>query len=84
MIKLAELLLRKKRPNNEKQISYERRCTRLVERLSDIRAAFDMAQDDDTIDALIYEENAVLCRLAALYKQARAEGISLEIYERRK
>ena len=61
---------------------FERRCTRLTRRLNDIRAAFDMVQDDDTIDALIYEENAVLCRLAALYKEARAAGITLEMYER--
>ncbi len=82
-MKLAELFRKKTAPDDRRR-QFERRCTRLVERLSDIRAAFDMAHDDDTTDALIYEENAVLCRLTALYKQARAEGITLEIYERRR
>lgn len=53
----------------------------LLDRLGDIRSRFDMAVEEDVIDALIYEENAVLCRLAQLYKQARAEGITLEHYE---
>jgi hypothetical protein len=41
-----------------------------------------MATDDELIDALIYEENAVLSRLALLYKQAKEQGITLEVYER--
>lgn len=87
-IKMPEVIKRILRNKRRKcspsaaQLAYERRSARLVERLADIRGAFNMVQDDDTIDALIYEENAVLCRLAALYKQARAEGITLEIYER--
>ena len=79
-----DLLLKKKQQPDARREMYERRCTSLTERLRDIRNAFDMSPDDDTTDALIYEENAVLCRLSALYKQARAEGITLEIYERRR
>lgn len=71
-----------KQTEPDKRELFERRCSELTERLGDIRACFDMAEDNDAIDALIYEENAVLCHLAQLYKQAKEEGISLEHFER--
>ena len=61
---------------------FEENYSSLVERLENIRAGFDMAVDDETIEALIYEENAVLARLSRLYKDARASGIRLEPYTR--
>lgn len=67
---------------SDKRAQLEQRCSELTERLGDIRACFDLAEDNDAIDALIYEENAVLCRLAQLYRQAKEEGISLEHFER--
>ena len=73
-----------KAPADSRREELERRCTGLTEQLNDIRSAFDMSPDDDTTDALIYEENAVLARLAALYKQAREEGVTLEPFERRR
>lgn len=76
--------LKNKAPESDKRTELEKRCSELTSRLTDIRACFDMAEDSDTIDALIYEENAVLCHLAQLYRQAREEGISLEHYEREK
>jgi len=56
--------------------------TEFTERLSTIRANYDMVTDESTIDALIYEENAVLSKLSGLYRQAREQGITLEPYER--
>ncbi len=53
----------------------------LTRRLSVIRANFDLVTDEDVIDSLIYEENAVLARLSQLYKEARASGITLDIHE---
>ncbi len=53
----------------------------LTEKLEQIRSKFDYAMEDDDIDALIYEENAVLSRLASLHKRAKAKGISVQIYE---
>ena len=82
-VKLADLFRKKTAPISDRRRQFERRSARLVERFAGVRAAFDLANDDDTIDALIYEENAVLCRLTALYKQARAEGITLDIFDRR-
>ena len=58
--------------------------TELTEKLQQIRDNFDFVTDDDTIDALIYEENAVLAKLASLYKQAKQSGDRLEIYEIKK
>ena len=63
-----------------KKQQLSRQYTYLRERLDDIRANFDFATDADDID----EENAVLAKLAALYKQARAEGTVLEYYEQKK
>ncbi len=53
----------------------------LTERLAGVRSTFDLVTDNDAIDALIYEENAVLARLSQLYKEARANGLSLSIFE---
>ncbi len=58
-------------------------CNELTERLTDIRANFNNVTDTAAIDALIYEENAVLCRLEQLYREARAEGIAIEPHERK-
>ena len=58
--------------------------TELIGRLNDIRTLFDYATDSEIIDALIFEENAVLSRLEGLYKEARSEGLSLEAYDTRK
>ena len=54
----------------------------LSERLEQIRTCFDLADEDSLIDALIYEENAVQCRLAALNQKARKMGAHVEHFER--
>lgn len=78
-------ILKKEIPAEEKRREFfERSCSRLTEQLNNIRANFDMTTDVDAIDALIYEENAMLCRLDSLYKQARSEGITLAMHERKR
>ncbi len=57
---------------------------RLLERLEQIRLRYDLAEEASEIDALIYEENAVQCRLSALYAKARQWGVHVEHYERRR
>ncbi|MBP1579136.1 MAG: hypothetical protein J6B57_03510 [Oscillospiraceae bacterium] len=59
-------------------ISFRREYAELTDRLETIRTNFDNVSDESVIDALIYEENAVLCRLSALYRKARESGIRLE------
>lgn len=74
----------KAEPIDKSKLRLAGQYTYLLERLGDIRSNFDFVTDEDEIDSLIYEENAVLAKLAALYKQARAEGIALEIFEQKK
>ena len=70
------LLNEYEREELSKRISY------LTERLGDVRITFDFVTDERTIDALIYEENALLCRIEALHREARERGISVQPYER--
>lgn len=84
-MKFPEKLTKKgSSPEEERRKAFAREYTALSERLADIRNNFDAVTDPPTIDALIFEENAVLCRLEQLYRKARAEGISVQIYERQK
>ena len=83
-MKISELFRKKTPAADKRREFYELSCSRLTEQLENIRSNFDMTEDADSIDALIYEENAVLCRLDSLYKQARSEGIALEPHERRR
>ncbi len=54
----------------------------LTERLERIRANYEFAGEDWEIDALIYEENAVLCRLSAMHSKARLMGIHADLTDR--
>ncbi len=65
--------------DDKKQIAVQ--YSQLAEKLEQIRSKFDYATDDDDIDALIYEENAILSRMASLYKRAKAMGVSVQFYE---
>ncbi len=67
-------------PEEKRTDMLRRTYTELIERLNDIRAMFDFATDSAMIDALIFEENAVLSRLEQVYKDARAEGLALPAY----
>lgn len=60
------------------------RLNTLNEQLKSVRSRFDYAVEPQAIDALIYEENAIQCRLSALFQEAKAAGIRLEIYENKK
>jgi len=66
------------------QIKLSQAHAELTQKLSDIRTNFDFATRPEDIDALIYEENATLSRLASLYAQAKADGISLQPFDIKK
>ena len=71
-----------KRKNTENENTKLRReYNRLLDRLSDIRTNFDHTDDPFSIDALIFEENATICRLHELYSIARKNKITLEAFE---
>lgn len=76
---LLKLMKRKSTENENTKLRSE--YNRLLDRLSDIRTNFDHTDDPFSIDALIYEENATLCRLQELYHQARKNKITLEAFE---
>ena len=84
-MKISGLLSKKEVSSADtRKKSFAAECSELTERLADIRANFDNVTDAASIDALIYEENAVLCRLEQLYRTARSEGITVELYARTK
>lgn len=56
--------------------------TDLEEKLENIRSCFEIAVDDDIIEALIYEENGVMSRLSQVRKKARDRKISANFFER--
>ena len=63
---------------------YKQRCAELTEQLNDIRNNYDHVSDPHSIDALIYAENSITCQLEVLLKEAKAEGISIQLHERMK
>ncbi|MCH5206018.1 MAG: hypothetical protein J1F09_03630 [Oscillospiraceae bacterium] len=84
-MKIMELLSKKPAKSKDpRREIFEKRCTELTERLQEIRSAFNSVSDEQAIEAMIYEENAVICLLELLYREARAEGITLQVHERRK
>ena len=80
------MLTLKKRPTAQQllQQRFSHEYAELTEQLTQIRTNFDHATEPDVIDALIYEENSTLSRLSQLYKEARASGVTLEIYQNKK
>lgn len=71
-------------PAEERREFYKQRCAELTEELRDIRANYDFVSDPGAIDALIYAENSLTCQLEVLLKQAKEEGISIQLHERMK
>lgn len=59
-----------------------RRINTLTEQLADVRVNFGFVTDERLIDALIYEENALLCRIESVHREARERGVTIQPYER--
>ena len=85
-MKILEKLTKKtlSDPNKERREFYKQRYAELTEELRDIRANYDFVSDPRSIDALIYAENSLTCQLEVLIKEAKAEGISIQLHERSK
>lgn len=85
-MKLLEKLTKKlsSDPISERREFYKQRYAELTEELNNIRANFDFVSDSRSIDALIYAENSVTCLLEVLLKEAKAEGITIQLHERMK
>lgn len=65
-------------PDKLRETEILQEYSRLTDRLEQIRTNYDFVSDNAEIDALIYEENAVLSRLTALLRKARAMGIHVD------
>lgn len=59
-----------------------KRISQLTDQLDDVRANFDFVTDERAIDALIYEENALICRIESLHREARERRIHVQPHER--
>lgn len=59
-----------------------KRINQLTEQLEDVRANFNIVTDERAIDALIYEENALICRIESLHREARENRIRVQPHER--
>lgn len=55
----------------------------LLNRLEKTRQLFDTETDPDKIEAIIYEEKAILIRLDHLFKNAEERNISISYTDRR-
>ncbi len=82
-LKISTLFRFKKRANplEERREAVRKEYSELLEKLSDIRRNFDFAEDESCVDALIFEENAVVKRLEKLICEAKESGLSIEFYE---
>lgn len=68
-------------PLDEQREVVRKEYSKLLEKLSDIRRNFDFAEEEACVDALIFEENAVVKRLEKLLREAKESGLSIEFYE---
>lgn len=73
---------RRTSPDEYRRQEFIEEYNALSERLHQIRSNYDFVSEDAEIDALIYEENAVLCRLSSMYSRAREMGIHIDFQER--
>lgn len=82
-LKISTLFRFKKRANplDERREAVRKEYSELLGKLSDIRRNFDFAEDEACVDALIFEENAVVKRLEKLLCEAKESGLSIEFYE---
>ena len=81
---LLKFKIHKASADDQKSESIRKEYNELLNRLSDIRSNYNFIDNPSSIDALIYEENAALCRLQELYREARESSITLEAFERNK
>ncbi len=75
---MTALFNKKTKDGGCKELSeYRTRLTYLQDRLEKVRQLFDMESDPEQIDALIYEEKALMISLNHLIKTSR--GIKAEL-----
>ena len=82
-------MLGRKKKKNEKTESFNEvaqlraRLDYLLNKLEKTRQLFDIETDPDKIEAIIYEEKAILIRLDHLFKNAEKRNIAINYTDRR-
>ena len=81
MSKLSELLSSKNKGNlNHEELKSELYI--LSDKLKKHEQDFNMADNDDLIEALVYEQKALQARFSFLMKQAREKGLEINFFDR--
>lgn len=71
---------RKAESMRERDMRFRRDIERVMLRLDVVRNQFDYVDDEDLIEALIYEENGLMSRYRYLIKYAKANNICLPAF----
>jgi len=71
-----------KKENNSAEENLKVELYILSEKLKTQEDEFNYAEDDDIIDALIYEQKALQSRFACLMKRARELKLEVDIFDR--
>ncbi len=67
--------IRKRMDSPKAERTIARELSQIAARLRENQRIFDMTGDDDLLDALIYEQNALLARYRYLFKLARSQSV---------
>ena len=76
-------MIKKRHMPSARQLEQKRltcEYAQLIDRLEQCRTNFSFVTEDEAIDALIFEENAILARMAAIRREAREGGYTAEIF----
>lgn len=68
-------------PYERQRLALTAEYTELSQRLAQCRINFDLVTEQEAIDALIFEENAILAKMAAVTREAKERGFYAEIHE---
>ena len=81
---LGRLFRQNEKKENFNEVAQLRtRLDYLLNKLEKTRQLFDIETDPDKIEAIIYEEKAILIRLDHLFKNAEKRNIAINYTDRR-
>ena len=81
MTKIKEIFKLKKEENTDKEDLKQQLLT-LSDKLKKREIDFNMTDNEDLIESLIYEQKALQSRFSFLMKQAREIGLEIDFFDR--
>ncbi|MCL2109307.1 MAG: DUF2508 family protein [Oscillospiraceae bacterium] len=81
MTKFIEFFTSKK-PENEDYEELREEMAELSAKMQKYEQQFNMTDNEDLIEALIYEQKAMQSRFSHLVKQAREVGLEIDFFDR--